>query len=156
MKLKLVLLAVFAAFATVDSTHAADAKKATAAEAPKAAPKKAGAKGKQDTYPFYGKVVAITSRTLTIVRGEGAEAPEVKFTVNASTQYVDEEKPVTIEAVKVGTWVGGSLKKAEGDGNDTVLKLNVGVKQKAVGKKAPAKSTKKKAEAQTEPKKKAE
>ncbi|GEP44117.1 hypothetical protein [Brevifollis gellanilyticus] len=155
MKLTLVLLAVFATFAALDSTHAADAKKAASAEAPKAAPKKGEAKAKQDTYPLYGKVVAITSRTLTIVRSDAADAPEVKFTVNASTEYVDEEKPVTIEAVKVGSWVGGSIKKAEGDGNDTVLKLNVGAKQR-VAKKGTAKAPKKKAEAKTDAKKKAE
>jgi hypothetical protein len=155
MKLKLVLLAALVSFASLDAAQAAD-KKETPKKATADSTKKGEAKAKQDTYPFYGKVVAITSRTLTIVRSESAEAQETKFTVNSSTQYVDEDKPVTIEAVKVGAWIGGSVKKAEGDGNDTVVKLNVGVKQKAAAKKGAAKATKKKGETKTESKKKAE
>lgn len=135
MRTKLLLVvAAFAAFLT-PPLHSADAPK-------KAPAKKTESKAEQDTYPFYGKVTAITSRTLTIVRSESAEAAETKFNLNASTEYVNGDKAASFESVKVGSWVGGSVKKATGDGNDTVLKLNVGVKQKAAEKgksKTPAK-----------------
>jgi hypothetical protein len=122
------------------------------ADAPKKAPaKKTEAKADQDSYPFYGKVTAVTSRTLTIVRSANADAAETKFNLNASTEYVNGDKPSSIDAVKVGAWVGGAVKKAA-EGNDTVLKLNVGVKQKAA-EKGKAKEPAKKKE---EPKKKAE
>ncbi|MFM2169457.1 MAG: hypothetical protein RIS79_3828 [Verrucomicrobiota bacterium] len=119
-------------------------------------PKKALAKqaeptAGQNTYPFYGKVVAVTSRTLTIVRGESTEAVETKFNLNTTTEYINGDKPVSFEAVKVGSWVGGTVKKSPGEGHDSVLKLNVGVKQKATEKgnaKTPAKK-------KDEPKKKA-
>lgn len=105
------------------------------ADAPKKGPtKKTEAKADQDTYPLYGKVTAITSRTLTIVRSSGEDAAEAKFNLNASTEYVNGDKPSSFDAVKVGSWVGGSVKKATGEGNDTVLKLNIGVKQKGPGK----------------------
>lgn len=151
MKLKHIL--ILAALGTVVSTAISDAApptKATTSETKKTVPKKAEPKGKQDTYPLYAKVVTITSRTLTVVRSDAADAEQTKYTINASTEYVDGEKASTIEAVKVGSWVGGTLKKAEGDGNDTVVRLNVGVKQKA------AKKTSKAPKKKTEAKKKAE
>lgn len=128
-----------------------------AAETPKKDPAKQGeakkkAPAKGDTYPLYGKVVSLTSRTLTIVRSDNPEAEQVKFNVNASTEYVNGDKPATAEAVKPGSWVGGVVKKAEGDGNDTVTRLNIGVKQKTEEKGKPKKPAKKK----TEPKKKSE
>ena len=98
--------------------------------------------------------MTITSRTLTIVRSDAAEAEQSKYAINASTEHVDGEKTATIEDVKVGSWVGGSVKKGEGDGNDVVLKLNIGVKQKTA-KKA-SKAPKKKTAAKSESKKKAE
>jgi hypothetical protein len=140
----LFLIAVFTSFAT-QLVHSADAPK-------KAPAKKSESKADQSTYPFYGKVTAITSRTLTIVRGESAEAAETKFSLNAATEYVNGDKPSSFEAVKVGSWVGGAIKKATGEGNDTVLKLNVGVKQKAAEKDKPKSPAKKK----EEPKKKAD
>jgi hypothetical protein len=155
MKIKLVLLlAALCAVTSSITAFAAEPKKKAEAEAPKSAAKKDEPKAKQDTYPLYGKVVAITSRTLTIVRSDAAEAEQSKYTINASTEYVDGDKPATIEAVKVGSWVGGSLKKAEGDGNDVVLKINVGVKQRSA-KKA-SKAPKKKTDAKADTKKKAE
>lgn len=140
----LLVVAAFAVFIT-PALHGADAPK-------KAPAKKTESKADQDTTPFYGKVTAITSRTLTIVRSESAEAAETKFSLNASTEYVNGDKPSSFEAVKVGAWVGGAVKKAEGDGNATVLKLNVGVKQKSAEKgksKTPAKK-------KEEPKKKSD
>lgn len=127
MKAKLLLVVAALAVFTAPELISADAPK-------KAPAKKTEAKADQDTYPLYGKVTAITSRTLTIVRGESAEAAEAKFNLNASTEYVNGDKPSSFEAVKVGSWVGGSVKKATGEGNDTVLKLNIGVKQKGPGK----------------------
>jgi hypothetical protein len=153
MKIKrILLLAALCAVTSSITAFAAEPKKK--AEAPKSAAKKEEPKAKQDTYPLYGKVVTITSRTLTVVRSDAAEAEQSKYTINASTEYVNGDKPATIEAVKVGSWVGGSLKKAEGDGNDVVLKINVGVKQKAA-KKAST-TPKKKTDTKADTKKKAE
>jgi hypothetical protein len=155
MKLKhMLFLAALCAVTSSITAHSAEPKKAAAAETPKSTAKKGEPKAKQDTYPLYGKVVTITSRTLTIVRSDSPEAEQSKYTINASTEYVDGDKPATIEGVKVGAWVGGSVKKAEGDGNDVVLKLNVGVKQKSA-KKA-SKATKKKTDAKSDAKKKTE
>lgn len=145
------LLLVVAAFA-VFSTPAVHA------DAPKKAPaKKAESKADADTLPFYGKVTAVTTRTLTIVRGESAEAGETKMNLTSSTEYVNGEKPAAWEAVKVGAWVGGAVKKAADGGNDTVLKINVGVKQKAAEKGKSKTPSKKKGEPKKkeEPKKKA-
>ena len=147
MKLALRFLVVAFVVLAVSAVNAADTpKKAPAKDAPakKETPKKAAA---GDTIPFYGKVVAITTRTLTLVRSDAEGAPEVKFAVNASTEYVNGDKPSSIDAVKPGAWVGGAAKKAA-EGNDVIVKLNVGVKQKAKGK-APAKG-----KGKTEPAKK--
>ncbi len=150
----MLLLAALCVVSSSITAPAAEPKKKAQAEAPKSAAKKDEPKAKQGTYPLYGKVVAITSRTLTVVRSDAAEAEQSKYAINAGTEYVDGDKPATIDAVKVGSWVGGSVKKAEGDGNDVVLKINVGVKQKSAKKasKAPAKKT----EAKSVTKKKAE
>lgn len=145
----LLVVAAFAVFAT-PAVQSADAPK-------KAPAKKAESKADSDTLPFYGKVTAITSRTLTIVRGESAEAVETKLNLTASTEYVNGEKPAAWEAVKVGAWVGGAVKKTADGGNDTVLKINVGVKQKAAEKGKSKTPAKKKGEPKKkeEPKKKA-
>lgn len=147
MKIALRFLVVAFAVLAVSSVNAADTpKKAPAKDAP--AKKEAAKKATNgDTLPFYGKVVSITSRTLTLVRSDAADAPEVKFAVNASTEYVNGDKPSSIDAVKPGAWVGGAAKKAA-EGNDVIVKLNVGVKQKTKGK-APAKG-----KGKTEPAKK--
>lgn len=128
---------------------------------------KAGAKTEQKakggTYPLYGKVVAITSRTLTIVRSNSEDAKQSKYVVNSATEFVNGEKPATAADVVPGKWVGGVLKKAEGDGNDVAVKINVGVKQreddgktKAPKKAAPKKSASDKGEAKKEASKKKE
>jgi hypothetical protein len=104
---------------------------------------KAKSEPKRDTYPLYGKVVAITTRTLTIVRSESAEAKESKYTVNSATEVVNGDKPATLKDVLVGRWVGGTLKKADGDGNDVAVKINIGVDQKKAAPKS-AKNTPKK------------
>lgn len=136
MKIALRFLVVAFAVLAVSSVNAADTPKKAPAKAP--AKKEAAKKATNgDTLPFYGKVISITSRTLTIVRSDAADAPEVKFAVNASTEYVNGDKPSSIDAVKPGAWVGGAAKKAA-EGNDVIVKLNVGVKQKTKGK-APAK-----------------
>lgn len=147
MKIALRFLVVAFAVLAVSAVNAADTpKKAPAKDAP--AKKEAAKKATNgDTIPFYGKVISITSRTLTIVRSDAEGAPEVKFAVNASTEYVNGDKPSSIDAVKPGAWVGGAAKKAA-EGNDVIVKLNVGVKQKAKGK-APAKG-----KGKTEPAKK--
>lgn len=154
MKIQHLILAAFVVVTSVITTSAAEPKKAPAAESPKSAVKKGEPKAKSGTYPLYGKVVAITSRTLTIVRSDSPEAEESKYNLNSAVEYVNGDKPATFEDVKVGAWVGGTLKKAEGEGNDSVIKLNIGVKQKMT-KKA-SKAPKKKAAPKADTKKKAE
>ncbi len=127
---------------------AADKPKAKASEKPAA---KTEPKAKEDTYPLYGKVVTVTSRTLTVVRSENEEAKEAKYSIGSSTQVVNGDKPATIEDVKIGQWVGGSVKKATDGGNDFVTKINVGVKQKKSPGKTGASKAKKES---TTPKKK--
>lgn len=105
---------------------------------------KAKAEPKRDTYPLYGKVVAITTRTLTIVRSESAEAKESKYTVSSATEVVNGDKPATLKDVQVGRWIGGTLKKADGDGNDMAVKINIGVEQKKAAPKSAKKTTPKK------------
>jgi hypothetical protein len=94
---------------------------------------KGKAKAKRDTYPLYGEVVAISSRMLTIKGGEGKE--DRKYTITSDTKFVNGAKPATIDDVKPGKMVGGSVKKTDGDVKDHVLSINVGVKQ---DRKAPA------------------
>jgi hypothetical protein len=121
---------VLAIVAAVSVGNAFSAEKGKAKAEEKAPESKAEPKAKRDTYPLYGKVVAITSRTLTIVRSNAADAKEAKYTINSATEIVNGDKAATAEDVKVGKWVGGLLKKAEGDGNDVVVKLNIAAKQK--------------------------
>jgi hypothetical protein len=108
---------------------------------------------KRDTYPLYGKVVAVSARLLTVVRSDNPEAKESKYAINTATEFVNGEKAATVDDVKVGKWVGGTLKKAEGDGNDTVVKINVAVKQKEAVK--PSESKGAKGESKSPTKKKA-
>ncbi|MFM7603834.1 MAG: hypothetical protein ACKO8Z_01390 [Prosthecobacter sp.] len=138
MKLVIRSLAVAFAVLVVPAIHAADAPKKSAPK--EAAAKKEGGKKESakkaanvETIPFYGRVVTVTTRSITLVRSDAADAPEVKFAVNASTEYVNGDKPSSIDAVKSGAWVGGAAKKAA-EGNDVIVKLNVGVKQKTKGK----------------------
>lgn len=126
-------------------TFAALAPCQSLAQAPAKDSPKVEKKAKGDTYPLYGKVVAVTSRSLTIVRGESEEAKQSKYTLNSATQYVNGEKTATLEDVKVGNWVGGTLQKNAGDGNDIVLKLNVGAKQREAKGKSKPDAPKKKA-----------
>jgi hypothetical protein len=113
-------LAVAFAVLVVPTTDAADSPK-------KSAPKEAPAKKES------GKKEAAKKAANAETRSDAADAPEVKFAVNASTEYVNGDKPSSIDSVKPGAWVGGAAKKAA-EGNDVILKLNVGVKQKAKAK----------------------
>jgi hypothetical protein len=121
----------------------------------KASTKKSEAKAKSDNYPLYAKVAAVTARTLTIVRSDSPDAPQTKFSITAATEIVNGDKGATIDDVKVGRWIGGSAKKGEGDANDTVLKINVGAKQKEPAGKEDAKPAKKPEAKATTTKKKA-
>lgn len=150
MKLKLItcILTASAIFALSSSQAATPKKGESKAEDTKsAAGEKTDAK-KRDTYPLYGKVVSITSKTLTIKGGEGKE--DRKYSINADTVFVNGEKPAKASDVKEGAWIGGLLKKVEGDANnDLVVKVNIGVKQKEEGAakddaKGDSKSSKKK------------
>jgi hypothetical protein len=97
-------------------------------------------KAKSNTYPLWGEVVAITSRTLTIKGGQGKE--DRKFTIGAETKIHNDGKPATLEDIKVGRKVGGSVQKSA-DGNPKMLTINVGAAQEAA---KPKKSDAKKAE----------
>jgi hypothetical protein len=111
----------------------------TQAAPPKEETSKAGAaKGKAKTgrMPFYGEVVAVTSRTLTLKGGEGKE--DRKFTISAATKIHNDEKPATSDDIKVGKKVGGSAEK-NADGSLKALTINVGAAQ---GNKPKAKTEK--------------
>jgi hypothetical protein len=99
--------------------------------------KGAKGKGKAKTgkMPFYGEVVAVTTRTLTLKGGEGKE--DRKLSVGADTRIHNDEKPATAEDIKVGKKVGGSAEKSA-DGSLKALTINVGAAQ-AVKPKAKAK-----------------
>jgi uncharacterized protein YcfJ len=115
-----------------------------AAESTKKTEAKAEEKPKKDTYPLYGQVVSVTTKTLTIKGGEGKE--DRKYSITADTEIVDGDKAAKAADVKEGAWVGGLLKKATGSGNDTIVKLNVGVKQKEAKAESKTEAPKKKAE----------
>ena len=89
--------------------------------------KGAEAKPKRDTYPLYGEVVSINSTTL-VIKG-GVDKPNRNFVIGKETEIVNDEKAAKASDVKPGHWVGGLVKKTE-KGDDEVLKINVGVKQK--------------------------
>ena len=155
MKSKLItyLTTLTAVFAL--GTVQAAPKKGEAKAEEKAAPaKEEGAK--RDTYPLYGKVVSITTKTLTIKGGVDKE--DRKYAINADTVFTNGEAKATAADVKPGAWVGGLLKKVPSETeNDIVVKLNVGVKQKEDGaaeEKAAPKSEPK-TESKTKTKKKA-
>jgi hypothetical protein len=122
MKLHLFLLA---ALVVIHPFHLACAQEARAESSQTAQPK-----AKRNTYPLYARVVAITPQTLSVARSDKPDAKVVDFTINAGTQYVNGDQAVTIHSVRVGAWIGGSVKKAEGGGPDTLMKVNIGVKQK--------------------------
>lgn len=121
------LSASSAVFAADAKKPAKEAEKPAAKEKEKPAEKEEGAV-KKTTYPLYGQVVSVNNSTLTIKGGEGKE--DRKFSVNADTILMKGDKPATIEDIKEGQWVGGSIDKAA-EGHDKVLKLNLNVKQKA-------------------------
>jgi hypothetical protein len=139
MKTLFIRLLCLGALASVGlSTATAQEEKAKdAAKASTKAPATKKAKAKSDTYPLWGEVVAVTSRTLTIKGGEGKE--DRKFTISAETKIHNDGKPATLEDIKVGKKVGGSVQKAA-DGNPKMLSINVGAAQeKAKAKKSDAK-----------------
>lgn len=125
-------VAIFAAGLVLCSPAAAEQKEKGAATAPltkttPAAAAEKGAKPKRDTYPLYGKVVSINATTL-VIKG-GVDKPNRTFVLSKDTEIVDGDKAATVSDVKTGHWVGGLIKKVE-KGDDQLLKLNVGVKQK--------------------------
>lgn len=145
MKLKHILFLVALTAATsITPLGAAESKAPPAAEGSKPAAKKAA----KNTYPLYGKIVEITTGTLTVVRSDAADAAKNQYDLDPKVEFVDGEKVITADNVKPGMWVGGLLKKSGGDGNDKVIKVNIGVKQKGAAKpKGEVKPAKKKAKA---------
>lgn len=142
MKSKLLTSLVTALVAlSLGSAHAADKAKSKPAETP-AAGSKTDATAKRDTYPFKGKVVEVTPRTITIVRSEKEDAKQAKYSTGTSTEYVNGDKAATAADVKVGKWISGLIKKAEGNGNDTMVKINVAAKAPEPKAKGDAKSKK--------------
>jgi hypothetical protein len=140
-------VAILAAGLVLCSPAAAEQKGAATAPATKTTPAAAAdkdAKPKRDTYPLYGEVVSINTTTL-VIKG-GVDKPNRTFVMSKDTEIVDGDKAAKVSDVKAGHWVGGLIKKTE-KGDDQLLKLNVGVKQKddkaaepaASGAKAPDK-----------------
>ncbi|WP_265593793.1 hypothetical protein [Verrucomicrobium sp. BvORR034] len=132
--------AIFAAGLVLCSPAAAEQKEkgATTAPATKTTPAAAAekeAKPKKDTYPLYGEVVSVNATTL-VIKG-GVEKPNRTFVLNKDTEIVDGDKAAKVSDVKAGHWVGGLIKKTE-KGDDQLLKLNVGVKQKEAKAAEPA------------------
>ncbi|MDB6139189.1 MAG: hypothetical protein JWO94_2261 [Verrucomicrobiaceae bacterium] len=132
MKSQLLIAGLTAAVTLMFTPAQAAKPKAPPADAP--APAAPAEKAKKDTYPLYGEVVAVTPKLLTTKGGKGKE--DHKFDITADTKIVDGDKAATLADIKVGKKVGGYVKKAEGAGNPTLLKINVGVAQEAKPKKA--------------------
>lgn len=149
MKLKHILFLVALTAATpVTHLGAAESKAAPAAEGAKPAAKKAP----KNTYPLYGKIVEATAKTLTIVRSDAPDAEKRQYALNSDTELVNGDSAITSDELKPGLWVGGLLKKSEGEGKDIVIRVNTGVKQKGKTAAEPkaqaeAKPAKKKAKA---------
>lgn len=134
MKLKHILFLVALTAATpVIHLGAAESKAAPAGESSKPAAKKAA----KNTYPLYGKIVEVTPKTLTIVRSDAPEAERRQYAFSSDTEIVYGDTAITVDELKPGLWVGGILKKSDGDGKDIVIKVNTGVKQRG-GEKAAA------------------
>jgi hypothetical protein len=119
------LLCLTALAVTGLSNAAAQEQKATD---PANAPATKKEKAKSNTYPLWGEVVAITSQTLTIKGGQGKG--DRMFTISAETKIHNDGKPATLEDIKVGRKVGGSVQKSA-DGSSKMLTINVGAAQEA-------------------------
>jgi hypothetical protein len=92
---------------------------------------------KRDTYPLYGKVTAVTSRSLTVVRSDNPEAKEVTFNLNEDTAFTRHNEPAKRQDVQVGQWIGGVVKKStDGGAADLLIKVSLDVKQRAKSAKA--------------------
>jgi hypothetical protein len=150
MKLKHILFLV-ALTAATPGIHlgAAESKAPATAEGSKPAAKKAP----KNTYPLYGKIVEASSKTLTIVRSDAPDAEKRQYALSADTEIVHGDTAITSDELKPGLWVGGLLKKSEGEGKDIVIRVNTGVKQKVKAAAQPkveagAKPAKKKAKAE--------
>ena len=143
------LLALLAAGTVNAAPKEGEAKAAPKSEAKAAA--KGEAKAKRDTYPFYGEVVAVSTRMLTIKGGEGKE--DRKFTILADTKIHNGAKAATIADIKPGRKVGGSVKKTEGDVKDQLASINVGVKQDRAAPEKKGEAAKPAAESKTKGKK---
>jgi hypothetical protein len=102
------------------------------------AAKGAKTKAKAKSLPFYGEVVAVSSRTLTLKGGEGKE--DRKITLSAETKIHNDGKPATTEDIVVGKKVGGSAEKSA-EGTLKALTVNVGAAQGTSKPKAKAKAT---------------
>jgi hypothetical protein len=127
MKLKHILFLV-ALTAATPSIHlgAAESKAPATAEGSKPAAKKAP----KNTYPLYGKIVEASAKTLTIVRSDAPDAEKRQYALTPETEIVHGDTALTSDELKPGLWVGGLLKKSEGEGKDIVLRVNTGVKQR--------------------------
>lgn len=81
--------------------------------------------GKRETYPFRGVVASIdtTARTVTL---EGRGTRRV-ISVLPETRLLRGDAPATLDDVKAGEKVGGTLRKNP-DGRETALLLRVGDK----------------------------
>ena len=98
---------------------------------PPAAPAEKKAPAADTTYPLRGQVVSVTETLLTIKGGEGKK--DRTYDMTKETKIVNGDAPAALADVKPGLTVGGLLSKSA-QGNDKVVKINVGVKQKGAPK----------------------
>lgn len=97
--------------------------------------------GKRQTYPFRGKVATIdtTARTVTL---EGKTSRRV-ITVTDDTRLIRDGSATTLDSLKAGEAVGGTLRKSP-EGQEVATLIRVGTKPDAkpkTGDPTPAPST---------------
>ena len=88
--------------------------------------------------PFHGKIAEVNKADKTVKVGNRT------FKVTATTEIVKSEKPATLDDATVGEIAGGSYK--DNNGTLELVKLRIGPKPGAEGKKADATEKKSKKE----------
>ena len=99
-----------------------------------------GSSTRRESYPFHGVVASVDapSKTLTL---EGKASKRV-IAVTPETRLTRDGSSASLEEVKAGERVGGTVKKNP-DGREEAVLLRVGLKAKEVGEGKAAKKSKK-------------